>query len=178
MTFEYPLRASSNFESQIMSFAFALVDPRDHALTRHKRGDTIFHGHPNHRGNGPWKDWAVVDWGPNEGKVPAHIWCFVCLNNLPTGKNKIQHGGIDLKDGVYAVVESAKYDTDTAETTKSNLFMPLLLNVEGIDEDGDVTGRKKLLLGPALLSRILVVHPTPTFKSNQGQNGQMSSSLG
>jgi hypothetical protein len=134
-----------------------IPDPFLPVLTRHKRGDTIFHGHPNHRGNGPWKDWAVVDWGPIEGKVPAHIWCFICVRNLPTGKNKIQHGGIDLKDGVYAVVETAKYDTDLAETTKSDLFMPLLLNVEGVDQDGDVTARKfyladtEAIVGPCIV---------------------------
>ena len=31
-------------------------------LTRHRRNGTTFRGHPNFRGQGPWKDWAVVDW--------------------------------------------------------------------------------------------------------------------
>ena len=114
-------------------------------LTAHKRGDTMFRGHPNFRCEGPWKDWALVDWGAGEGTLLSHIWCFVSLSQMPIGNQRIQHGGITLKDGVYAVVEVAQYDTNTQEQTKSDLFTPLLLETKGIDSDGDVVGRRFFL---------------------------------
>ena len=114
-------------------------------LTAHKRGDNMFRAHPNFRGLGPWKDWALVDWGPSEGTLPCHIWCFVSVLQMPIGKQKIQHGGITLKDGVFAVVEVAQYDTNATEQTKSDLFTPLLLETKGIDSDGDVVGRRFFL---------------------------------
>jgi hypothetical protein len=110
-------------------------------LTDHTRGDNIFRAHPNYRGQGPWKDWALVDWG-TEGTLPSHIWCFVDLSQMPIGKQRLEYGGITLKDGVYAVVEVAQYDTDPTEQTKSDLFTPLLLDTKGIDTDGDVVGRR------------------------------------
>jgi hypothetical protein len=111
-------------------------------LTAHKRGDNTFRAHPNYRGEGPWKDWALVDWGTVEGTLPCHIWCFVSLLRMPIGKQRIEHGGITLKNGVYAVVEVAQYDTNMTEQTKSDLFTPLLLDTKGIDSDGDVVGRR------------------------------------
>ena len=111
-------------------------------LTAHKRGNDVFRGHPNYRGGGPWKDWAIVDWGRAEGRLPSHIWCFVSLSQMPKGRNKLNYGGIDLVDGVYAVVEVAQYDTDTVNIAKSDLFTPLVLETEGFDADGDVIGRK------------------------------------
>ena len=68
----------------------------------------MFHGHPNFRGDGPWRDWATIDWGTTEGELPCHIWCFVSLENMPTGRDSLEFGGIRLRDGVYAVVECAE----------------------------------------------------------------------
>ena len=116
--------------------------------TQQKRGNHTFYGHPNHRGNGPWKDWAIIDWGRDWGKLPSHIWCFVMLSNMPKGRDQIEHGGVYLQDGVFAVVEVASYvpipDDDRVKMRglRSDLFIPLDLEVEGMDEEGDVTGRK------------------------------------
>ena len=66
-------------------------------FTRHQRGDVIFHAHPNYRGKGAWKDWAVIDWGPGYGQLPCHIHAFVQLDNMPTGSNRLVFGGIQLK---------------------------------------------------------------------------------
>ena len=110
-------------------------------LTMHKRGDHVFYGHPNFRSSGPWKDWVIIDWGQH-GKLPSHIWCFVKLSNMPTGNQKLQFGGVTLQDDVYAVVEVADYNEDEEEMTKSDLFTPLLLEVDGIDDNGEVTGRR------------------------------------
>jgi hypothetical protein len=111
-------------------------------LTEHKRNNTIFHGHPNFRGLGPWKDWVMIDWGAGYGKLPSHIWCFVELQNMPTGGQRIEFGGIFLSDGVYAVVEVANYNENIDEIVKSDLFTPFLLEVAGMDADGDIMGRK------------------------------------
>ena len=111
-------------------------------FTRHKRGAQIFHGHPNYRGQGPWKDWVVVDWGEH-GDSPCHISCFVVLQGLPErGAEVINHGGIQVKDGVYAVVESTELETDETELKRSDLFVPWLKLVGGLDEDGNVASRQ------------------------------------
>ena len=51
-----------------------------------------------------------MNWGPVEGNLPCHIWCFDILQNTPTGKFAINRGGIKVKDGVYAVVEVSYLD--------------------------------------------------------------------
>ena len=108
--------------------------------TWHKRGDQVFRGHPNYRGKGPWKDWVWVNWGAAEGKLPCHIWCFVVLKNMPTGRFAINHGGIKVKNGVYAVVEVSYLDRAPGEIERSNLMMPFLKEVE-IGADGKVKKR-------------------------------------
>ena len=108
--------------------------------TEHVRGASIFYGHPNFRGQGPWKDWAVVDW-TGFGQLPCHIHCFVDIQNAPGGANSLEYGGIVLRDNVYAVVESASYENIEEEIRKSDLMVPILKDVQGIDEHGSVTGR-------------------------------------
>ena len=39
-------------------------------FTEHTRDGTIFRGHPNYRGSGPWRDWVLVDWGEASGHQP------------------------------------------------------------------------------------------------------------
>ena len=109
-------------------------------LTRHRRNGTIFRGHPNFRGQGPWKDWAVVDWGSDFGRLPCHIHCFVRIDGLPS-RLKVEYGGIWLKDGVFGVVEATTMTNDPKELAKSDLLVPLVKEVEHIS-DGEVDGRK------------------------------------
>ena len=119
-------------------------------FTEHKRGHQYFRGHPFFRSSEIWRDWVLVDWGQGYGILPSHIWCFVQLENMPSGKEKLEFGGVYLTDGVYAVVETATYkdivnsaggvDTEQ-EGTDSDLFTPLLVDVEGVDAEGQVTGR-------------------------------------
>ena len=110
--------------------------------TRHRRGKEIFHGHPNYRGNGPWKDWVIVDWGQREGELCAHIQCFVVLAGLPSGRASIKHGGITLGDGVYAVIESSTFEEQDEDVRMSDLFVPILKEVGDMDADGIVTSRR------------------------------------
>ena len=114
-------------------------EPHLPIMTQHQRGATRFHGHPNFRSSGPWKDWVLVDWGADEGVLPCHIWCFVGLSGMPIGRDRLQFGGIWLENGVYAVVEVAYYNLDEEEATRSDLFTPLLLDLEMDAED--VVGR-------------------------------------
>ena len=143
-------RDTTTWMSEVVDFLLELQDLlKDHLIdehlmicTAHQRGTDIFYGHPNYRGEGPWKDWALVDWG-QEGVLPCHIWCFVVLPELPSGSNSLEYGGIRLKKGVYAVTECAQYDETAAN--ESDLFVPLQLITEGLDEDGEVIGRSFFL---------------------------------
>ena len=109
-------------------------------FTRHKRDGVTFHGHPNYRGQGPWKDWVMVNW-VGYGRLPCHINCFVDLQGIPGGAS-IQYGGVVLKNCVYAVVESATVEDDDEEVKKADLLVPYLKEVKGLDLDGGVTGRQ------------------------------------
>lgn len=108
--------------------------------TLHRRHGQIFRGHPNFRGKGPWKDWVWVDWGPGYGRMPCHIWCFVQLQGMPTGRSSIHYGGIELKDGVFAVVETATLDEDSNEVGKADLLTPFFKEVT-LDANGNVQKR-------------------------------------
>ena len=127
--------------------------------TEHRRGDILFRGHPNHRGDGPWKDWALFDWGPGYGSLPGHIWCFVELDGLPFGRGGLEFGGVRIENGVFAVVETATYvDPETLPNSlQSDLFVPLMLDVKGVNAAGEVTGRQFFLadvgsiLGPCIV---------------------------
>ena len=113
-------------------------------FTEHRRGNLLFRGHPNHRGRGPWRDWALFDWGAYYGVLPGQIWCFVVLEGLPSGRSSIEFGGVQIENGVYAVTEMATYDDPNVmeENLQSDLFVPLKKDVKGVDLDGNITGRK------------------------------------
>jgi len=108
-------------------------------FTNHKRGEHMWNAHPNFWGMGPWNDWVIVNW-TGEGKLPCHIHCFVDLTSLDLAANRIQHGGITLKAGTYAVVEVSVYEEDDEEKRQSELFVPLMKTVAA-KEDGTVTKR-------------------------------------
>ena len=101
----------------------------------HKRNNQIFRGHPDYRG-GYWRDWVRIDWG--DGLVlPALIWCFVVLRDLPKSnkkkekhKTRLNHGFCQLEDGVFAAAESANYvKLPPNSTKKSMLFRKLKLDM-------------------------------------------------
>ena len=110
--------------------------------TLHRRDGQTFRGHPNYRGKGPWRDWV---WVKYEGYPPtaSHIWCFVVLKNMPTGRESLEHGGIVLKDGTYAVVETATLEdsADTNTAFKSDLLTPIYKEGVQIFDDGTVGHR-------------------------------------
>ena len=151
----FELQSKSKFadktaiNTELLHFLLGLQDllldylPTKHLdiFTRHKRGDNIFHGHPNYRGQGPWRDWAIVQW-EGYGELPCHICCFVVLDSVPASRNGLQYSGVWLKNATYAVVESVEHEDIGEELGKSELFVPLLKEVAGMDGDGSVVGRK------------------------------------
>ena len=110
-------------------------------LSEHRRGDNVFRGHPNHRGNGPWKDWAVIDWGPGWGRLPSHIWCFVVVEGFESGTLGPVFGGIRLANGVCAVVEAGACVDEEDDGYPSDLFTPLIVEVGQQDANGAVLSR-------------------------------------
>ena len=115
-------------------------------LTEHKRNGQIFRGHPNFRQNGRWNDWVIVDWGSDYGAIPAEIWCFIDLTDLPDNVYVSNLGGINVKKGVYAVVESTfitpEVDNESNDPSRqgSDIFTPILKEVD-LDEAGNLVGR-------------------------------------
>ena len=111
------------------------------------RGEFRFRGHPNHRGDGPWRDWAIIDWGSEWGKLPSHIWCFVDLQGMGSGSKRTEYGGVVLTNDAYAVVEVATYDTiEENADLQSDLFVPITLEVGSIsvnkESQNEVLSRK------------------------------------
>ena len=106
-------RKESTFNKQTAErlTEFHLVGGELVVYTEHKRGDSIFRGHPNYNGTGYWRDWALVDWGADEGVVPVHIWCFLQLPAMPKGRDRMEFGGIYLQEGTYAVVPPRQWPT-------------------------------------------------------------------
>lgn len=142
-------RRSTIWSQEVVEFLVELQDKLEYPLdggnlricTLHQRGPHTFYGHPNYRGDRAWMDWALVDWG-QEGVCPSHIWCFVEIPEIPL--NTYEHGGVKLKQGVYAVTEVAHYSDVDDEGHNSDLFTPLelLVNsrlVQGVEE---VEGRQ------------------------------------
>ena len=117
-------------------------------FTEHKRGDIIFRGHPNYHGEGPWRDWVLIDWGRGWGTLPSHIWCFVDLTGFKSGSKSVEYGGIRLEKNVYAVVEVGQYVQIGDEALQSDLLVPLHKEVQGIDEIAREVNGRKLYLAP------------------------------
>ena len=91
--------------------------------TEHKRNGQMFRAHIKYRGK-VWRDWVEVDWD-DWGLIPNKIWGLVDLRAL--GDNgSISYGGlVDLKPGVYAIVESAAYLSNNTGEKISQIFTPI-----------------------------------------------------
>ena len=118
------MKETRKWNPEVVEFLHGLQDlvvqyiPTDWlpVFTMQKRNETTFHGHPNYRNGGPWRDWVSIDWGADYGVLPAQIWCFVRFRDLPRGPNKrekhkerLNHGDCELRDGVFAVIESGTW---------------------------------------------------------------------
>ena len=100
-------------------------------LTQHTRNGDIFRGTPEVYGKRHWRDWAMFDWGGQDGVLPGHIWCFVVIHDLPdVGDRELRHGGIDLEVGTFAVIESATWLDEENEIVQSEIFVPIRKEVK------------------------------------------------
>jgi hypothetical protein len=112
-------------------------------MTEHHRNGQIFRAHPEYRQEGKWRDWVMVDWG-EDGKLPAEIWCFVVLEGIDEDAG-LNFGGIDIKNGTYAVIESAFLAGSEKERSMSDIFTLYEKEVASLDKDGVVVGRSLYL---------------------------------
>jgi hypothetical protein len=123
--------------------------------SEHTRGGKIFRAHPNYRGKGPWKDWAMIKW--EEGDYPAQFWCFVDLSEMPGDTTVELEDGTVVGRGVYAVVESCDYIDE--EEPQSDIFKPLMLETKELSDDGIVTKRKFYFVDVETIKEPIVVIP-------------------
>lgn len=138
----------AQWDSKLVDFLMGLQDvfktwnPHESLpiFTCHRRNGQIFRGHPNYRGKGPWRDWVWVNWGQGYGTTPCHIWCFVIIEGAPLGRNQFHYGGVPLKDGTYAVVETSELEKDDHELGRSDLMMPIRKEIR-LDEHNSVVQR-------------------------------------
>jgi hypothetical protein len=94
-------------------------------LFMHKWNSQAFHTHPNYRGDVPWYDWVMTDWGKKYGTQPGHIRTFLDLSELPEGtKIELPDAPCLTEPGTYAVVEAAMPVTDPIEIGRSQFLLP------------------------------------------------------
>ena len=98
--------------------------------TELRRNGTIFRANARYR-EAVWRDWVLVDFGPQEGQLPCKIWGFVDLTKLLPTNSGIEHGQFRLEPEIYAIVESSEYLLNEAEF-KSDLLAPITKIVGGL----------------------------------------------
>ena len=180
-----------HWNKDIVRFLFGLQSKlQSHGLTKklmirteHKRNGVIFRGSPCYRGN-PWRDWVMVDWG--DETLPGQIWCFIVITCMRDRDSKgsdstmdtsdsdqehsdpvIQHGGIDLENGVYAILENATYVTNQSAMKESDLFIPITKEVGQIANDNRGWKRKFYLADVEAFHEPCVVVPNIGCKSKR-----------
>lgn len=92
------------------------------------------------------------------------MWCFVVIDFDPDVRDddgnlkNIEHGGIEVKRGTYAVLESATYDERDTEKAKSDLFIPIKKEV-GRKGNRNVPWKRKFYLADveAIVCPLVVV---------------------
>ena len=110
--------------------------------TELRRNGVIFRANASYRGH-VWRDWVIVDWGEEEGKLPAKIWGFVDLSAVPED-NGLNCGDCDILPATHAIVESATFN-DKESVAQSEMFVPLVKEVGGFTR-GNVSHLKFYLV--------------------------------
>ena len=121
----------------------------------HKHGNQIFRGHGRFCKK-PWRDWALIDWGA-EGRFPSKIWGFLNLTGL-SERTCYQYGGINVKKGIYAVIENAIWVEDENEVQLSEIFVAIRLEVTLI-ENNEVVKQKFYLADVEAIVAPLAIIP-------------------
>ena len=87
------------------------------------------------------------------------MWCFVVLEGMPKGRARLEHGGVPLEDGVFAVVEATELEeADDNKLVMSDLMSPVRKTVV-LDEDGIVAQRQFFLANTEAFSDPCCVIP-------------------
>ena len=60
-------------EEELMEF---LDEGKIKVCSKHKRNGIMFRSQHNFIKQGPWRDWAMIHWGPPFGDLPSQIWGF------------------------------------------------------------------------------------------------------
>jgi hypothetical protein len=125
----------------------------------HKRGGIMFRSHPNYRGKGPWRDFVMIAW--DSGDYPAQIWGYLDLSALPPALSVPLSEGLDVHQGVWAVIESYNYVALNDNDRQSEIFKPIILDTYDVGDDGvpDTSVRKYYLVDVSSFMRPLVVIP-------------------
>lgn len=133
--------------------------------TQHLREGQYFRGSPKYRDEF-WRDWALIDWG--EDTIPGQIWCFVVVAGVDAAPGvPIYHGGIEVKDGTYAVVESAPTSTDQNARQMSDIFMPIEKEVDVVATQNRAWKRRFYLADVEALHAPIAVVPDIGAKSKR-----------
>ncbi len=133
-----------------------------HLYSTHRREGQIFRGASRYRKK-VWRDWALFDWG-TDGHLPGKIWGFTNLQGLPAS-SRLQYGGINLRPGIYAIIENSYFVEDEEEKELSEIFVPILKEKEDINEEG-VTKFKFYLADVESILQPLTVIPDLEGKPN------------
>jgi hypothetical protein len=126
----------------------------------HDREGVKFRGSPDFLQK-PWRDWAMIDWGGPNSTLPGQIWCFVIIDTMKDDDEDVRHGGINVENGHYAVVECADYAQERREKQMSDIFVPIKKEVaQRATADGDQPWRRKFWLADVeAIAKPLVVVP-------------------
>jgi hypothetical protein len=112
----------SELQEKVQSFA---PDLRVYSTVVHN--STIYQGTPWLK-NGPWYDWVMVNWGEEEGVLPAKICGFVDFRTKPHN-DVVNFGGIDIEPSIYAILESAVFCNARWELINFEIFCPITTEV-------------------------------------------------
>jgi hypothetical protein len=124
----------------------------------YKTNELIYRGNPFYKGK-HWRDWAMFDWGGELGLLPGHIWCFVVIDGFNNAGATVQYGGIDLEDGIFAVVERAYFVEDQGEIDLSSIFLPIKKKVGAMPQGARGWKRQFYLANVKTLDHALAVVP-------------------
>ena len=125
----------------------------------HHRKGCVFRSHPNYRGKGPWRDWAMIRW--EEGDFPAKIWGFVDLTTMPEGDSVEVDEYTTLTNNIYAIVESTHYIQE--EKPMSDIWSPIRVDTDR--SDGELR-RVYLLVDVETIVKPICVIPNIGARTN------------
>ena len=78
-----------------------------------------------------WRDWAISDWGEDEGLLPCHMMGFADLSALPDNFLANIPGSGEIYPGIFAIVEAAQEVNEGENGVQSDLFVPYEKEVGG-----------------------------------------------